>query len=142
MINWTASKYPDHNQVSLLDRGYSLENARITNVDLSMADHGVLTLQLTLPGSSWGCVYGGYVIGKGYLDAEEFKGSAVGMESIMRIMDVVGVECFNDMKGKIVRVAIKGWGSSVRIIGNVMSDKWFDIDSFFKDEKEPEGESN
>ena len=142
MINWTAHKYPDHDQVSLSDNGYEIENARITDVDLSMADHGVLTLELALQGSGWACVYGGYVIGQGYLNAEEFRGSAVGMESIMRIMDVVGVESFNDMKDKIVRVATKGWGSSVRIIGNVMSDKWFDIDSFFKDEKETEGESN
>lgn len=136
MINWTASKYPDHDQVPLLDRGYSLENARITNVDLSMANHGVLTLSLTLQGAGWGCVYGGYVLGKGYVGAEEFEGSAMGMESIMKIMDVVGVDRFNDMKDQYVRVATKGWGDSVKIIGNIISDKWFDIESFFKEASE------
>ena len=44
-------------------------------------------------------------------------GSAAGMEYLMRIMDTVGVEKFQDLKGKYVRVAIKGWGSSVKING-------------------------
>lgn len=133
MKNWTASKIPDSNQSSLTETGYEIENAKITSANLSMADHGVITLSLILEGAGWGCVYGGYVLGKGYLGADEFEGSAKGMESIMRIMDVVGVEKFNDLKGKIIRVAIKGWGDSVKIIGNVISDKWFDIESFFKD---------
>lgn len=133
MKNWTASKIPDSNQSSLTETGYEIENAKITSANLSMADHGILTLRLVLEGAGWGCVYGGYVLGKGYLGADEFEGSAKGMESIMRIMDVVGVEEFNDLKGKIIRVAVKGWGDSVKIIGNVISDKWFDIESFFKD---------
>ena len=135
MINWTASKFSDSNHTLLFDAGYKIENAKITNVDLSMADHGVVTLRLVLEGAGWGCVYGGYVLGKGYLGAETFEGSEKGMESIMRIMDVVGVEQFNDMVGKIVRVATAGWGDSIKIIGNVIADKWFDIDSFFKDKE-------
>ena len=50
----------------------------------------------------------------------------------MNIMNVVGVERFNDMKGKYVRVAIKGLGSPVKIIGNIIEDKWFDPELFFK----------
>lgn len=138
MINWTDSKYPDNNQVSLLDKGYTLQNAMIKSVNLSMADHGVLTLSLVLDGGGWGCVYGGYVLGKGYVDADEFEGSAMGMESIMRIMDVVGVSQFNDMNGKYVRVATKGWGDSIKIIGNILKDKWFDAESFFKGKQEGE----
>lgn len=136
MINWTIHKYKDEDQTSLIEAGYEIENAMIEDVDLSMADYGVFSLSLVLKGSGWGCVYGGYVIGSGYLGADEFEGSAKGMESIMRIMDVVGVSKFNDMKGRIVRVAVKGLGSSVKIIGNVLKDNWFDIDSFFKDKEE------
>lgn len=120
---------------TLRKAGYDIRNAEIKNVDLSMADHDVLTLQMTLEGDGWGVVYGGYVLGHGYLGAEEFDGSAKGLESIMRIMDVVGVERFNDMQGKCIRVATKGWGSSVKIIGNLIKDKWFDIDEFFKEDK-------
>ena len=121
---------------TLRKAGYDIRNAEIKDVDLSMADHGVLTLQMTLEGDRWGVVYGGYVLGHGYLGAEEFDGSAKGLESIMRIMDVVGVERFNDMQGKCIRVATKGWGSSVKIIGNLIKDKWFDIDEFFKEGKD------
>ena len=117
--------------------GYEIENAKITNVDLSMADHGCLTLSMTLDGEGWGVVYGGYVLGKGYVGAEDdfFEGSKQGMESIMRIMDVVGSDTFNGMKNEIIRVATKGWGSSIKIIGNALKDKWFDAETFYIAEK-------
>ncbi len=130
MINYTYDK--------LTEFGYTIENALITNVDLSMADHGCLTLAMTLQGDGWGVVYGGYCLGKGYLGADDdfFSGSAAGMEYLMRIMDTVGVERFQDLKGKYVRVATKGWGSQVKIIGNILKDKWFDAETFFTDKKE------
>lgn len=127
-----------YTQEQLTEAGYSIENALITNVDLSMADHGCLTLAMTLEGSGWGVVYGGYCLGKGYLGADDdfFDGSAAGMEYLIRIMDTVGVEKFQDLKGKYVRVANKGWGSSVKIIGNIIKDKWFDAETFFADKEE------
>ena len=127
-----------YTQEQLTEAGYSIENALITNVDLSMADHGCLTLAMTLEGSGWGVVYGGYCLGKGYLGADDdfFDGSAAGMEYLIRIMDTVGVEKFQDLKGKYVRVANKGWGSSVKIIGNIIKDKWFDAETFFADKEQ------
>lgn len=127
-----------YTQEQLTEAGYSIENALITNVDLSMADHGCLTLAMTLEGGGWGVVYGGYCLGKGYLGADDdfFDGSAAGMEYLIRIMDTVGVEKFQDLKGKYVRVANKGWGSSVKIIGNISKDKWFDAETFFLDKRE------
>ena len=132
MINYTLDK--------LITLDYKIENALITSVDLSMADYGCLTLSMTLEGAGWGVVYGGYCLGKGYLGADDdfFDGSAAGMEYLMRIMDTVGVEKFQDLKGKYVRVATKGWGDSVKIIGNVLKDQWFDAATFFIDKKENE----
>ena len=124
-----------YTQEQLTASGYSIKNALITNVDISMADHGCLTLAMTLEGGGWGVVYGGYCLGKGYLGADDdfFNGSAAGMEYLMRIMDTVGVEKFQDLKGKYIRVATKGLGSSVKIIGNIIHDKWFDAETFFED---------
>ena len=119
------------NAEKLMADGYKIENAEIKSADLSMEDHGCFTLYMALEGSGWGCCYGGYCIGKGYLGAKEFEGSSKGNEYIMRIMDTVGVSKFSDLKGKYVRVAVKGWGDTVKIIGNILKDQWFSPEEFF-----------
>lgn len=106
-------------------------NALIENVSLSMADHGVLYYYLTLKMNGCGCSYGGRIIGKGYLGAKEFQGYEKGTEALMRIMDVVGVEKWEDMKGRYVRVELPGWGGIVDRIGNIIEDKWFSQEEFF-----------
>lgn len=128
-----------HTLDKLIAAGYSVQNAKITNVSLNTKDYGCLTLAMVLEGCGGGVVYGGYCLGKGYLGAEEFEGSAKGMEAIMRIMNVVGVSDLLDMKDKYIRVATKGWGSTVKIIGNIINDIWFDYETFFKGEKSDEG---
>lgn len=85
-------------------------------------------------GAGWGCKYGGICIGHGYLGASKFEGSEKGIEYIMRIMDTVGVSKFSGLTGKYVRVATKGLGSSVKIIGNIIKDQWFDLEELFKEE--------
>jgi len=111
-----------------------IENAKITYVDLSMSDHGCLVLKLELKGNGWGCCYGNRCLGHGCLGADEFEGFAKGTEEIMRIMDVVGVERFNDMKDKYVRVELNGLGEVITKIGNIIEDKWFDYKEFYNDE--------
>ena len=122
-------------QDDLVKDGYQIENAQITSVSLNMENHGCLCLDLVLEWSCCGCVYGGYVLGKGYVGADDdfFSGSEKGCEVIMRIMDTVGESDLLKMKGKYVRIAHKGLGSSIKIIGNIIKDKWFDLDSFFND---------
>lgn len=122
---------------TLISNGYKIENAQIKSVDLSN-DGGIFSLTMALEGNGWGVVYGGRAIGKSYDD--EISGSENGIEYILRIMDVVGVSSFNDMKGKYVRVALKGWGDSVEIIGNIIENKWFDQKAFFDNKQE--GEKN
>lgn len=110
----------------------SIENAKITNVSLTMEDHGCLTFWLTLEGNGWGCGVGGYCIGKGYLGANEFTVEFDGgLEAMMRIMDVVGVSRWEDLKGKYLRVNLATWGSGVNTIGNIIKDKWFNLEEFF-----------
>lgn len=126
-----------YTEEQLKSKGYELLNAKITNVSLNMKNHGCVTLDICLDGHGWGVVYGGYCLGKGYLGAEDnfFKGSAQGMEAIIRIMDTIGVDDLDNMVGKYVRVASKGLGSSIKIIGNIIEDKWFDYETFFEDTK-------
>lgn len=111
------------------------KNAKIVDVSLTMTDHGVLTFDLSLVGSGWGVGYGGYVIGKGYVGAKEFTAEGKGLVALMRIMDTVGVEKWEDLKGKYVRIVDEGWGSTVTTIGNILEDKWFNAREFFSEEK-------
>lgn len=119
---------------TLIESGYTIENAQITNVSLNIKDHGCLTLDLTIEWSGGGCVFGGVVLGKGYVGAKDdyFKGSEKGCEAIMRIMDVVGQSELHKLKDQYIRVAHKGLGSSVKIIGNIVKDKWFDYEKHFE----------
>ena len=108
-------------------------NAKITSTKLTMEDHGCLTFWLMLEGSGWGVGFGGYCIGKGYLGADDFEAdNGAGLEAMMRIMDVVGVDTWEKLKGQYVRVKLTdGWGGSCHCIGNLLNDKWFDIKAFF-----------
>lgn len=109
-----------------------IKNAVITSADLSMEDHGVLTLWISIEGDGWGCSLGGYCLGKGYLGAKEFEGSPKGIEEIMRVMDVVGVSRFSDLVGKSIRVDTgDGWGSPIKKFGHILKNKWFDYEEFY-----------
>ena len=108
-----------------------IKNAKITDTSITMADHGCLTFWILLEGGSWGCGFGGYCIGKGYLGAKEFAAeNGDGLVAMMEIMDTVGVEKWEDLKGKYVRCEIK-WGDGITKIGNILKDRWFDIHEFF-----------
>ena len=125
MKEWTTG--------DLINNGYEIENGKITSINLSMADYGCIVLEMTVEGNGIGFVFGGNALGHGYLGADHFDSTDHALVYIMRIMDTVGVERFNDLKGKYIRFATKGWGYSPKIIGNIISDKWFDTASFFKD---------
>ena len=117
-----------------------IENVKIGKPSISMEDHGCLTFTIPLLGYGWACGFGGYEIGHGYLDSDDFSGSGVGLEAMMRIMDVVGVDKWENLEGKMARVQRDYSGSaSITIIGNIMKDKWFDIKEFFskKIEEQP-----
>ena len=130
MIDWTEEK--------LIEAGYRIQNALITNVDLSTADYCAADLRITLDGSGWGVVYGGYKLAHAgtYVDFDEVEGNKEGFEAILKIMWVLDSNSLFDLKGKYVRVATKGWGDTVKIIGHITKDQWFDYGSFFKKEED------
>ena len=61
------------------------------------------------------------------------------MESIARIMDTVGVTKLSDLEGRYIRTAVAE-DRRLKIIGNIINDKWFDIESFFKDAQKADKE--
>ena len=110
-----------------------IKNAIITKTELTMSDHGCLTFWLFVEGDGFCVGIGGFCIGFGYLDSKEFKAdSGMGLVALMRILDVVGVEKWEDLKGKYIRVMLENWGDPVYCIGNLIKNKWFDLKEFFE----------
>lgn len=104
------------------------ENAQITDVSLGIDDHCCLTFSIVLKGSGWGTCFGGYNLA--FFNGTSFKGSEKGLEALTRIMYVVGVSKWEDIKGHYVRV--KQEDRLVIGIGNIIEDKWFEPREFFK----------
>lgn len=106
------------------------KNAKITDVSLGIGDHCCLTFSITLKGSGWGASFGGYNLA--FFNGTSFEGSEKGLEALTRIMDVVGVAKWEDIKGHYVRV--KQEDRLVVGIGNIIKDKWFEPREFFKED--------
>lgn len=130
MIDWTEEK--------LSKAGYHIKNAKIVSIDLSTADYCAADLRIVLDGSGWGVTYGGYKLAHAgtYIKFDEIEGSKEGFEAILKIMWVLDSDSLKDLKGQYIRVATRGWGESVKIIGHITKDKWFDYGSFFEKETE------
>ena len=127
MKEWTIEE--------LIKEGYEIKNMEIEDVELvySPEDRDCLSLKIFLKGASSCVVFGGKTLGWKNFDTGDFSSIPIMAEYIMRIMDVVECERFSDMNGKYIRIATKGWGSEMHIIGNIIKNKWFDQESFFCD---------
>ena len=107
-------------------------NVKISKPRLYIEDHGCLTFDFVIKGSGFGCCFGGYKIGGKHSDGS-YDACESGLISIMKIMDVVGVDCWEDLDGKYCRVVDPGLGGCVTKIGNLIDNKWFDIKKFFEE---------
>lgn len=108
-------------------------NAEITGTKLGYEDHGIFTFSIDLKLSSPVSYIsiGGYAL-DGYdakLDRRTF--CAEGLEAIASILKVVGVDNWEDLKGKYIRVKSRGWGGTIDEIGNLMEDNWFNLKNYF-----------
>jgi len=107
-----------------------IKNARIESTSLGTEDHGIMTYTLYLDygGSCQG--FGGFALDDPPLKGKKDRiGVAYGIESVMRILRVVGVEKWEDLPGRYIRVKSKeggGWNSEISSIGNILEDEWFD----------------
>jgi hypothetical protein len=115
-----------------------IENAKITSTMLGLEDHGIMTSMITVEGPGWGCGFGGYAF-DGYDPMKKRRcGVGYGIEFIKRVLSVVGVEKWEDLPGKHVRVETEGWGGRILRIGNILENKWFDPASLAEEMKASE----
>ncbi len=108
-----------------------IENAIITSTKLGYENNLILTFSLGLTGDGWGVGFGGYALDEYSNFLKERLPTATGFEAVSRVLRVVGVDTWEQLKGKHIRVETNGFGGRVTKIGNVIENKWFDIEEFF-----------
>jgi hypothetical protein len=121
--------------------GLEVHNALITGTMLGIEDHGIFTCALSLEWDGYGCSFGGYALDE-FIKSENARfGTGMGLEFIRQIMNTVGVEHWEQLKGKHIRVAQNASFSMDGIagIGNLMKDEWFFPKKWLK-EKYNEGD--
>lgn len=108
-------------------------NAKITSTNLGNEDHGIFSFWLNLELDGGGVGFGGYALDSYDKEKSARVGVAMSIDLIKKIMEVVGVEKWEDLKGKHIRVDTEGWGGKALGIGNLMKDKWFYPKEFFEE---------
>jgi hypothetical protein len=108
-----------------------IHNAKITGTMLGYEDHGIMTCFIYLEWDGAGVGFGGYGLDEYDKDLKKRVGVGKSLDFIKEIMEVVGVQKWEDLKGQYVRVDSEGWGGTALGIGNLLKDKWLYPKEFF-----------
>jgi hypothetical protein len=98
------------------------KNAVIESASLGFGDRGFLDAWLSLSYGGSGQGFGGYTL---YLPKsfDHHKLESVAGHFLFRIMEVAGVESWDKLKGRTIRVRASHTG--VEAIGHIVKDDWF-----------------
>ena len=107
-------------------------NGKIASTTLGIEDHSILTFFVHLEFDGCGQGLGGYALDHRDRETRKLIGHGSGLVAIRRILEVVGVSNWEDLKGKLVRVRHDGIGSKP-IIGHILEDRWFDLGKFMQE---------
>lgn len=104
-----------------------IENCRIKSTSLGMEDHGIFTAFIHVEGDCWGCGFGGYSYGGWDKPSNDSIGPAMLHEFVRGVCRVVGVDGWEKLPGAYCRVRTDGPGGSIKAIGNLLKDSWFEV---------------
>lgn len=107
-----------------------IRNARIRSTELGLIANGMMSCFLHLEWPGGGVGFGGTRMDTWDKTIDDSVGTQYGCDLIIHILKVVGVEKWEDLPGKHVRLEDRGLGRTVRKIGHLLEDKWFDIEEF------------
>lgn len=103
-----------------------IRNAKITDAEILIEDHGFLTAYITLDYGGSGQGFGGYTLHSENQSGEpNFAG-----HFLRRTLEIVGVQNWSDLTGKCIRVMSRHNG--VKAIGHILEDRWFDPSDEFE----------
>lgn len=108
-----------------------IKNAKIRSTMLGREDHGIMTFMIFIDADGFGCGIGGYSLDEFNSATQTRVFQAKYMEVISKILEVVGVDEWEDLPGKYIRFEDNGLGSTVTKIGNIIEEKWLDLEEFF-----------
>lgn len=77
------------------------------------------------------CGIGGYWLDEFNSATQTRVFRAKSMEAISKVLEVVGVDKWEDLPGKYIRFEDNGWGSKVTKIGNIIEEKWLNLEELF-----------
>lgn len=113
-----------------------IKTAKITSVTLGKGDRGVMSFGLMLNiQDGRRAVYGGYVLDEWVPELGKRVPTQAGCECITTIMDVVGVDEWSKLVEQPIRIVDEGLGKPIITIGNLLDNKWFNIEEFFENKK-------
>lgn len=100
-------------------------NAVIIGAEITKRDHGVLSAWLTLDYGGGGQGFGGYALylPKSFAHSSESKAHC-GL-FIWRCLEIAGVESWDKLVGKTIRVRKQNEWETIDAIGHIIKDDWF-----------------
>lgn len=110
-----------------------IKNAQIKSTTLGIEDHGIMTFYLHLDYGGSGQGAGGYSLDEWSEIEKKRIGAPSGCELIRSILEIIGVEKWEDLPGQYIRV--KADYGKVYAIGNMLNDNWLDFGAFFEARK-------
>jgi hypothetical protein len=110
-----------------------IENAIIESTMLGYEGHGILTCYIGIKAGHFGGSFGGYSLDEYHEKSRTRIATPYGLEFITRIMRVIGVETWEELKGKHCRIRAAGLGCRIGEIGHIIEDKWFDPAALLKE---------
>ena len=108
-----------------------IKNAKISSTMLGREDHGIMTFMIYIDACDFTYGIGRYCLDEFNSATQTRVFRAESMEVISKILEVVGVDKWEDLPGKYIRIEYNGFGSTVTKIGNIIEEKWFDLKEFF-----------
>jgi hypothetical protein len=100
-----------------------IENAKIKKAYIKISDYGGIQIGLVLEGGGWGVCFERIVKGHDRLET-----------SITRILEIVGVNSWEQVEGKYIRAEFDK--SLIIKIGNILNNDWFSWKDLYPEEGE------